>query len=902
MFKKSKLVMLSIVTISLISCNGGNNNSTSSTQPAVSSSCSSSPEVISSSSSSLNHTSSSSSSTKITSISYGGKDITLSSHALYVNQSLTDKQVNEFVFNSLSDVANAAIDGDEDNPTVIYLEPDVYWTDDYSKTDIRATDDLIGISFKQSYLKMIGMSSSYSDTVIASDRGQNAGANGNFNTIGLGYAFTAQNITFGNYCNVDLVYSKDHSKDHSKRQASITQAQTITNAKGATKFDRWYFNNCSFVSRLNLLAGTPNRSYFRDCHLECTDDSLSMGKETIFDSCDIDLYANHPTWSAASDLQAFLNCKIEGKIEGDDHKLYLTKYIPGFTLIDTAFSGNITSIEWANPDDSSIKNTKNMIFNSTLNGEQLRVSQTTFPEATYIPNEEELKAFRIKKGSYNIYNLLNSATYDSAFDPLSEKGKDGYDLLPWNIKLSSSNSSILEGNGTNKVTIKATVLGGDKNQIVSWSSESLDVVDNKDNSCSVSFTNAVYRIKHIPIYAKLSNGLTRVIYLNVYPTIGEAPSFESNISLSNDTKGYLQVNYDFSNSEDINSDNYDMSDVTWYSSLDESGTNKLEIAGSTFVKDGSTPHKKYVLKGSDVGKYITCIVKPQLRFTKQGNAVSETFKTKITKDMVLDENKDNIDTDFSGLAYHKAINDTIDNNYEWKDTIKNGYFYGGTYLPKEYRQGGIYQDKNYICNSNEKPWTYAYGTAGSAGVAGLQTTTQGARLVYKKEQSVSNMKMTINLSPAKTSCQGFGSAKQYFDTYIKYDPLTQSGYGLRIMRVGTTEDAKYKDYLAKSCRFSLMKYANGVASELGESITSTAFNSHVTICLNYVDKVLSADISTDYVKASTYPDYMSNHPILSYTVTDSNNGFGGFGFQCTGTAGAGKDGNRTTISHLKVEY
>ena len=33
-------------------------------------------------------------------------------------------------------------------------------------------------------------------------------------------------------------------------------------------------------------------------------------------------------------------------------------------------------------------------------------------------------------------------------------------------------------------------------------------------------------------------------------------------------------------------------------------------------------------------------------------------------------------------------NDTEENNYEWKNTLEAGNWYGGFYLPAEYREGG----------------------------------------------------------------------------------------------------------------------------------------------------------------------------------------------------------------------
>lgn len=221
----------------LTGCNPSTNTSSSSNS-------SSSPTSSSSSSSA----SSSSSSNKITSITYGNSKVELNEHALYVNQDLKEDQLSDFVFNSLQDCIENAQDGTKDNPTVIYLAPDVYWTDDYSDPEIRQPDDLIGLEIPQSYISLVGQSQNRNDVVIASDRGQNAGANGNFNTLGVANGFHAKDITLGNYCNIDLVYERDPSKNHTKRQEAITQAQVITKVPDIEIMDEWFFENCSIVS------------------------------------------------------------------------------------------------------------------------------------------------------------------------------------------------------------------------------------------------------------------------------------------------------------------------------------------------------------------------------------------------------------------------------------------------------------------------------------------------------------------------------------------------------------------------------------------------------------------------------------------------------------------------------
>ena len=133
-------------------------------------------------------------------IYYNGESVTLSEHALYVNQNLASSS--GYSYKTLQEAVANAIPGTKDNPTIIYLEPDVYWTDDYTKTEDRDKNDLIGLIIPQAYITLVGMTGNRDDVVIASDRGQNAGANGNFNTIGVGDGFHAKDLTIGNYCNV----------------------------------------------------------------------------------------------------------------------------------------------------------------------------------------------------------------------------------------------------------------------------------------------------------------------------------------------------------------------------------------------------------------------------------------------------------------------------------------------------------------------------------------------------------------------------------------------------------------------------------------------------------------------------------------------------------------------------
>lgn len=140
------------------------------------------------------------------------------------------------------------------------------------------------------------------------------------------------------------------------------------------------------------------------------------------------------------------------------------------------------------------------------------------------------------------------------------------------------------------------------------------------------------------------------------------------------------------------------------------------------------------------------------------------------------------------------------------------------------------------------------------------------------------------------------------DIYFKYDAKTMTGYGLRITRVPEISEPALKDYAAKSCTFTLMEYNNGVATPLEDAVVSTAFLPDCTIKFDMTGNVLKVDVTTTTAQDSGYPTEMVHEVHLSHTFTSDVNTYSGFGFQHTGTAGAGKSGNRTTIHSISVDY
>ncbi len=99
-----------------------------------------------------------------------------------------------------------------------------------------------------------------------------------------------------------------------------------------------------------------------------------------------------------------------------------------------------------------------------------------------------------------------------------------------------------------------------------------------------------------------------------------------------------------------------------------------------------------------------------------------------------------------------------------------------------------------------------------------------------------------------------------------------------------------------------MEYNNGVATPLEDSVVLTAFLHDCTIKFDMTGNVLKVDAITATAQYSGYPAEMTHEVHISHTFTSDVNTYSGFGFRHTGTAGAGKSGNRTTIHSISVDY
>lgn len=246
---------------------------------------------------------------------------TLDAHHLLLTSDAAQAAASPYAFAD-AQAAFAALpsDGTQADPVVLYIAPGVYWTDDPDDPTVRTAKMNRGggdgtpyaIQVRCPYLHMIGLADDPQDVVLASNRGQTQGALGNYTMLQVeGNGIEVEGITFGNYCNIDLVYPRDTTLNRPRRKTAIVQAQ-LAHCKNT---DHLTARRCRFVSRLNLCPFTGAKAaYYEDCHFECTDDALPW--TATFRRCHFDFYGTMPFYSTIASGVRLDSCQVETHLGG----------------------------------------------------------------------------------------------------------------------------------------------------------------------------------------------------------------------------------------------------------------------------------------------------------------------------------------------------------------------------------------------------------------------------------------------------------------------------------------------------------------------------------------------------------------------------------------------------------
>ncbi len=262
---------------------------------------------------------------------------TLDEHHLLLDGSLSNEEVRSkaYVFNDFREAVNNLKD-----TTTLYVKPWVYWVDNPDVPEVVKGEngrEPFGMVIRTKKLSIIGLTDRAEKVVLASQRGQMQGAVGNFTMFDFHVdELQVENLTMGNYCNVDLQYPLNPKLSRKKRSDAITQAHV-----GYVHGRQLRARNVRFISRLNLnpLNGARESTY-DSCHFECTDDALNGN--AIYRRCTFFLYGSKPFWSTFGRGAFFADCDFF--VKSNNREMHFCKQGGPVTLIDCRYHAPSDSI------------------------------------------------------------------------------------------------------------------------------------------------------------------------------------------------------------------------------------------------------------------------------------------------------------------------------------------------------------------------------------------------------------------------------------------------------------------------------------------------------------------------------------------------------------------------------
>ncbi|KJD34315.1 hypothetical protein PK35_00370 [Tamlana nanhaiensis] len=806
-------------------------------------------------------------------INYKNKNIQLGPKAFFIDGSLSNNEVAQydFVFNSINEASKHLTNGNEDSPMVLYIAPWVYWIDNPDDPEIRMPDTVggspIGLEINCEWLKFRGLSDNPEHVILACNRGQTMGSKGNFTMFRInGNGTNTENITFGNYCNIDLEYPLNPKLNREKRGSAIVQAQLIF-----SNGDKIVARNTHFISRLNLgpFWGSK-RTLFDKCHFEMTDDALNGS--AVYLNSTFEFYSSKPFGHTVGTGAVFLNCDIKAFTRNTQ---YFVKGRGPVAAIDTRFiSEDLSYIGWRDIPDLESRYYQS---NITLNENPLFISKNESYATVDISKKTLLDAYRITYNDKVIYNTYNLLKGNDDWDPMgiksivqqieTETGKI-YSSIPTQLVVKSTQQKIETGKDSLLLETIVNRFGNFKmeGETIIWkvSDEFKSFVklkDNEDGTCLIIPTNDVNETKKVIVSASTPYGLESATVLYIAPSFLNPPKFKKLPKISTPKKGKLSLYYDLDMSFE------DQSIISWYRCKNVNGDEPIEIAVSRF----DNPLKTYQLSNGDVGFYIMASVSPKHLRCNPGEAKSVVYKKSISEKDVK-----------SNPKILEANFETMSGKYQ--PQVLQGFWTLDSYAPLDTK------DFNWEADNSQDHWYYGEGINGAAGVKGFVQNTKGARMRYTPvDDSFGDMKISFLAVPSKTAGQGFSSARmQYMDVGIKMDTKNMNGYALRLIRT-----TKYSDAID----FVIMKYENGNATAISEAISATCYrpNCKITVEVKGNKLLVHAENTEDYFTPHNASEVVK---VVNMETEIMPNTFGGVSFQHTGTVRSGA----TLIKDLKIEW
>lgn len=730
----------------------------------------------------------------------------------------------------------------------LLVAPSVYWLDDPDDANVRK--DKSGIPFAVSIacdsLSIVGLSDEPEDVVFAVNRGQTQGAIGNFTMFQFsGLKLEVKNITFGNYCNVDLYYKRKPELNRRKRNDAIVQAQIGI----CQNTDRLFAENCRFISRLNLCPFVgARRSLYDNCYFECTDDALSGS--AVYLDCRFNFISSKPFYSTAETGAIFFNCDITCHGSGVQ---YFTK-IPGqVTVIDTRFySENPLEIKWTRDESDIICHQENNLLNGKpyiIDGDRPKLGMIL---------EENIhlrRAFVVDNKGKKIYNLPNILNGNDGWDPkglnseisnIEKETSVKLTGLPIALRITTDAQESL--NNGDEVAINAVPL--------LWGGEP----SGKENISIYKAQNKDYHEKKVVVPISYSDALSGKFSMTIKPNLKKAPKFKQKPVIKFD-----EVSNSFLVDYSLSGKGEDKSSIIWGRIVD--GIEGIKFIGLT--QNTSPKGRTFTAKAGDFSNGLVAVVFPKFKDSQYGAwEVSEIYPIKDLE-QIESYPESTLSTNFKDIYIERRKPDYP------------GVWCFDVYKPEDTLQADWQA-------ADGAGWYYGNGFDASTG-EGLVQNEKGARLSYVPARDIcKNMTASLIAEPAKSGGQGFGSAtSQYMDICVKFDPINLNGYALRIERISDHD---------RAVSFTLIKYENGKTAPISDKVISNCYRTPCHISVGIKDGILQASAYTDAENASKCCDKVLERVHLSALVEGSL--LTGFCLQHTGSTGP----SSTLIRDLNLKW
>ncbi|MBN2320386.1 MAG: hypothetical protein JXR49_14995 [Acidobacteria bacterium] len=823
-------------------------------------------------------------------VAWAGKTFTLNVNTIFLDYRLDDNQIadNLYAFNNIQDAAAALTSGTADKPMLLLIAPGVYWVDDPDDPEIRVPAPggyfPTGLTIDCNYLHFYGLNANPDNVVFASNRGQTQGASGNFTMFSInGIGLKSENVTFGNFCNVDLEFPLAPEFSRKKRAEAIAQAQ-LFDYRG----EDGVAINTNFISRLNLL---PFAMTYLNCHLE------SSGHASFFNSlyigCSLELYGTNFSAGRFFDCDIYLTPFINNYRGKGAHKFgFVDGPGSGLVCVDTRFhrsaglvnAGIPAEISWGRIPQADI--TRSYQHNVTLDGRPYVIQEYATHGTTVVMPEgsELLKAYKLAYNGKTYYNVPNILSGVDPFDytdaikaaAVAEGKEENYYLsipMAAALTLDPASSATIRSRQT-EAMLHYSVLPASyaaSSALGDWAfitkdpamSQYIRITDHKNGTLTVSGSNDTQDDVDVIIVAENSLGIEAAVELTVEPPYIAAPGFVREPVIVKPENGSVKLAYEL----DLGGLK-DESLITWYRCKAADCGDPLKVA----VTRLGNPETAYTLSGGDVGYYLMAVIQPRHKRCDPGEPKTVYSSFPVTAE---DVEINRIDTDFHNLPTNPQ-----------PLILPGTWTLDGYFSPDCYDEAKNPPIPRYTPKADS--WTYTAGQSGVEGYMGLEQTQRGARLFYTPVGgNFGDMSVRALFAPKKTAGQGFGSATdQFLDVFIKFDLVSMSGYALRIERLDTTEIAALGyngDGATAGCAFSLIKYGNGKTTLLTRKLLSSAFIAECLVEIKVVDRRLSASVtSSAESRSGDLYDYPRE---VTLDAEIEENGFGGTGMLFTGTVG-----------------